>query len=488
MCECDLFLCYRRAGAQTAKLMKRYMDRHANYGKVWYSDLEPYGNYRENVERLIDQAECAVIFLSSGFTEGFLDASGERINCSSYLDARNQEHYECITVHEIIAIERRIQRDPAFRVLTVNLDGYTLNLDEQRVLEKVFRLAGVYTPASVGHFAQCNVNPFYTAKDDEEEFFARWAESVYPIAFYQQRAVQGNFYFGGRQTSVDILLWDTDRGIAASDISFSYLPEPPGFYDRVRRARSEEICHGSQNDDMISVVRYACALTDNDERKQITIHYAQIKYELFFKCLKLWDSSSRFNMSKMLAEYDPEEMLYQIPNAIGMALMVVTADGKLIFSRRSKERKVRSGEYDCSIVEGMKPAAEDYEIGDEDYMERECRRAFQEEICADDSGLEIRVNGLILDKAYGQWNFVGTLFTPKTAAELRELHPLRKDTFERIQLEYVPYLTPTGERTLAFLREKVSQYRKEGLWGTALAVLYAALRCVGFTGQELAEF
>ena len=41
--ETDIFLCYRRTGAQTAKLFKRYLESMQFGGKVWYSDDEIYG-------------------------------------------------------------------------------------------------------------------------------------------------------------------------------------------------------------------------------------------------------------------------------------------------------------------------------------------------------------------------------------------------------------------------------------------------------------
>lgn len=69
--ETDVFICYRRYGAQTAKLFKRYLIAHNFPGKVWYSDSEINGNYRLDPADLISEAGCAVMFIDPDFTKDF---------------------------------------------------------------------------------------------------------------------------------------------------------------------------------------------------------------------------------------------------------------------------------------------------------------------------------------------------------------------------------------------------------------------------------
>ena len=94
----QLFLCYRRSGAQTAKLFSFYMRRKYPQIRVWYSDLEPEGNYKLNIPDLIGGSYGVVIFLSRDFTKGFLDRNGN-INTNSDGEKPSEE---CITVQEII--------------------------------------------------------------------------------------------------------------------------------------------------------------------------------------------------------------------------------------------------------------------------------------------------------------------------------------------------------------------------------------------------
>lgn len=486
----NVFLCYRRAGAQTAKLFKHYLQQYPYYGSVWYSDEETYGNYRQDIKRLIDAAECVVIFLSKNFTEGFLDETGEHANCRS--NEKNGLMMECITVLEIIEIEKRIQRAKKkgedFRVITVNIDGYQLTIEDQLTLEKVFKDQNIYENDSVSHFAQQNINAFFPARDDEKSFFEALAPSVFSSKHYRNEAIKGNFSFLGIPTSVDIILLDAVRHISLKDFSFLQCSNRLvlDFYEQIRNAGAD-IQHEIQNDTMISVVKFDCYLTDDEEKRKVRIYYKPIDYKLFFKTIQLWDSSPRFNMSEHLVRYDSEKPgadIYDIPNAIGLAFMVVTNDHKLVFSRRSLKRRIRSGEYDCTIVEGMKPD----KIESEDYLEQECRRAFREEVCADDEGIEILVNGVILDKQYGQWNIIGTIFTPKTSEQLKILHPRREDTFEQNQLDFVEYMLPSGKKNIEALQLKLKEYSRCGLWGTALAVLYATMLNLGFSEHDLSDF
>ena len=67
----DVFICYRRYTAQTAKLFKKYLVKHHFSGEVWYSDSEVYGNYKSDPSDLISSAECAIIFIDPKFTDGF---------------------------------------------------------------------------------------------------------------------------------------------------------------------------------------------------------------------------------------------------------------------------------------------------------------------------------------------------------------------------------------------------------------------------------
>lgn len=483
----QLFLCYRRAGAQTAKLFSFYMRRNHPEIQVWYSDRENEGNYSLDIPELMRVSYGVILFLSSGFTKGFLDKQG-RINANSY---RSSQGEECITVQEIIEIEKNLQKRSNFELHIINLDGAVFSKHDQCVLETVFQQAGILTKDSISHFSQRNHNAFYTARDHEELFFDKMIRAYLPNT--NQISIQGNFSVGNYTTTVDILCWDCHQFILPENISFELENEEIPLYDRIERTPIQgEVLH--QDDDILSAVRFEQGLTTNEEKKSIRLFCKISKYHLFRKALDLWDQNG-FKMSMAISQYlnDKEEhRKYPIPNAIGLAMMVVTADNKLVFSKRSSKRRVRSNEFDCSIVEGLLPAVcketgnnrISYDYSMRNYIKLECKRAFCEEICLDQY-IETCLFGLILDRKYGQWNIVGLIRSSLTSQQIRALHPIRDDTTEVNRLYFVDYLTEKGERNLSSVKDALMLYNKEGFWDTALTVLCGSLIVLGFKQNEI---
>ena len=170
---------------------------------------------------------------------------------------------------------------------------------------------------------------------------------------------------------------------------------------------------------------------------------------------------------------------------MGLALFVVTSDGYLVFSRRSENRRIRTGEYDCSIVEGLKPIVNDYSIYDDDYLVNECKRAFEEEVCTHFDGSRTILHGVVLDRAYGQWNAIGTIETPLTSKEISHLHSVRNDTYEKNDLFMVPVLNGDTFES-SNLRMCLKRFRRVGFWDMALTALYATLRYLGAADDDLA--
>ena len=220
--------------------------------------------------------------------------------------------------------------------------------------------------------------PFSTAKDDEYSLFEKLTQDLLADSYFKNLSVQGNFYFGKRGTMADIVVWDAEDGIACSDISFELSLERIALYRKIKSIRcreSEEI----QNNQMISLTGLNVILSDNEEKKMVTIAYQPIEYRLFHKTLQVWHTAG-LNLNQKLTQYTIEKGIYEIPNAMGLAFMVVTADRQLIFTKRSAKRAIRPNEYDCSIVEGLKPevtseAYGTYDIYDENYIELEIRRS-----------------------------------------------------------------------------------------------------------------
>ena len=458
----QLFLCYRRAGAQTAKLFSFYMKRNHPEISVWYSDKEPEGNFSLDIPKLIRSSYGAVIFFSKGFTNGFLDKNGD-INP------------ECITVQEIIEIERNMQERGDFELHIINLDGAAFGNKDRKTLEAVFSRACILNSDSVPRFSQKNINPFYTARDHEDFFFDRMIGAYLPNDI--EALTHGNLSIGKYNTTIDVLCWDCKRYISSNDIVFKLDDTAIPMYDRIEAAPlyQEPLV---QDDDVVSVVQFEQSLTTNEEKKRILIKCTLSKYHLFKKTLDLWDRNG-FSMSREIARYlnsDEHDRFYPIPNAMGLALMVVTGDNKLVFSRRSPKRRVRSNEFDCSIVEGLLPFVDKtiggekacYDYSQENYIQNECRRAFCEEICIA-NGLIVNLFGLILDRKYGQWNFAGIIRTSLTSDQIKARHSTRDDTTEKNLLYYIDYLDSDGNLTIEPLKKALRLFWSSGLWDTALA-------------------
>ncbi len=210
----EIFFCYRRSGAQTAKLYKRFLQDHSFPCEVWYSDDESYGNFETDIPKLIANSECAVVFLSKDFTEGFLDSSGE---CN----------HMCITAHEIVEIIQKKTADDHFRIITINLDGYTLSERDEQIIKKWLLKSNV--PAnSLKHLIQCNRNPFFVAKDFENEFFHKISEHMLSDEFYRNKTI-GNFYLGTLATNADLIVWGNENRIDPTQIIFENYEEEIDF-------------------------------------------------------------------------------------------------------------------------------------------------------------------------------------------------------------------------------------------------------------------
>lgn len=483
--ETDIFLCYRRLGAQTAKLFYHYCIMHNYPYAVWYSDEQPYGNYKQDIANLVRQAECVILFISKDFTNGFLDENG-RIN-----QRRSEESpskYECITVQEIIEIEKKRQSDQSFKVIGINLDLYTLNEKDALILEEVFSQAGIYTDQSVSFYLQMNTNYFNTATDYEERLFAKMMTRLLPI-FNVKKEMQGNFWFGSKRTSLDLVYNGFNNPIRSDSIVFEISSESCPFYERISKKR-KEFERDSQNDDMISVVNVNSEKADNTEELSVIIQYKTIKYELFRKTIELLsagDEEVRGHLDYCVGESINNEA-FQVPNAMGLAFMVITHDDHFLFTQRSIQRHIRPGEPDCSIVEGLKPVVKEngkilYDYSYDDYLGKEIRRGFEEEICDEwRSDNKISIYGIILDREYAQWNVFGVIKTSMTAEEIEIAHPKRKDTYEKNRITKVKF----DPNEPSDLRNMLIDCEEKGMWDTALATVYGALIHMGI--QRVDQF
>ena len=456
---CDIFLCYRSRGAQTAKLFKRYMASQGG-GDVWYAEDEAGGTDRQDIPSLIGGAKCAVLFITEDFFQGFSGDDGK--------DA---------TVLAVTEIERRLSTDPDFRMLTVFLDRGPLDREEEAALEQAFRSSGVLCPGSLAHFTGSDRIPFDTARDHENDLFRLLRTAIQAVVSRRWSAA-GSFRFCGKKTAVDLVQAELTGPV---EIAFSEYSGTVPFHERIDQIPGNAYTD-RRTDEMICVVGWESSRNPDNGGVHILLTYKPVEYRLFHKSIQLWDDPE-LKLRQKMQDYDctVPGALFEIPNAMGLAMMLVTADGSLVFSRRSRSRRIRPGEFDCTAVEGLQMEVEDektggYDVEDQAYVEHEFLRIYREEICEDTQGVRLLVNGILLDRDYGQWNIAGTVFTPKTSAELQREHPYREDSYEQNELIFVK---PDQ------LKTALEEMRRVGMWDTALAVLQLTLLRMGLDSASL---
>ena len=291
----DVFLCYRHHGAQTAKLFKRYLEKEGFPGRVWYSDLENLGNYRNDIDDLVRNSESIVILIDDKFTNGFLDES---------------LYWDCVTKYEILSIARKQLSNTPAQLFTVFLDRAGFSAEENAVMRTLFSDFN-FTDAeqAVRLLTQNNQIFFSTRKDFEEILFHNLETLMLSNTYFKKQKIKGNFYFGTMPTDVDIVLWDIDRGISPEKVYFELEPKEIPFYAKIEKMRSR-VEFERQNNEMISIIGFEALLSDNIEEKSVYIKYKFVPYELFYKCLKLWDD---LGCARIISLYDWRKDLYPIP-------------------------------------------------------------------------------------------------------------------------------------------------------------------------------
>jgi len=464
MPNCDVFLCYREPGAQTAKLFRQYLQRHAPHLSVWYSDTESIGHFKDDVAPLIRSAHYAVIFLSDTFTKGFSSQKTDPDNI-------------CITALEMVEIEKKLQTDTEFKIIPVFLgEKYTvLSSRQKRDLEGLFDRHGVLTKESISHFSCANHAHFNPRTEAETLLFEKLYKAIDNSLTYYDRP-DGDFRFRwmpDRPTWVHEIACEPTHPISVHFESVETEVDFPDTYEYVRRKAGGKT-DTEWDDDVINATTVATRRETNSDRLHIAIGYTITKYARFAETQKFLKDADD-TCWKALSAFDSEtpDAVFPLPNAVGLALMVVTNDHYLVFAMRSKRRNIRPREYDVSIVEGLWDKLHtpdggqtaDY-MADPAYLQKEILRGYAEEISSHTDGLQIYLHGLILDKQYAQWNITGTVFTDRSREQLESEYASRTDKYEKTTHYYVECQPDS-------IMREVQSFKNEpnAMWDTALCVL-----------------
>ena len=177
---CDIFFCYRGKEVLLPKLFSRYIDRinkdqsdKRNFGKVWFSDLEAKGNYvdEEELFSLMNSAKYFVLFIFSGFTQGFFDENHQLVQ-------------NCVTAKELIVAEKVRQKrkntDNELIFIGINMNGESFNEQDVENLRHLFLYNHILREDTISEFVQLNKNNFDLRQGSEELFFNRILEGLTP--------------------------------------------------------------------------------------------------------------------------------------------------------------------------------------------------------------------------------------------------------------------------------------------------------------------
>lgn len=117
-----------------------------------------------------------------------------------------------------------------------------------------------------------------------------------------------------------------------------------------------------------------------------------------------------------------------LSQGVGIVLTVVTADEKIVLTRRRADTGIRPNELDVSVVEAIDPYQDAVENSNGEQHSRKtidlykvAIRGLKQELGMVASRDQIHLLGFGVDLEYYQWNIIGTVNTNLTSSQIIEL-------------------------------------------------------------------
>ncbi len=238
-----------------------------------------------------------------------------------------------------------------------------------------------------------------------------------------------NFIIGNRETSVVVVDGDGYAPFENQNLNVHIVEKAPfdvpeeiaAFRASTVAALEEKKARGETipwNGSTLSLYKYIVSRTADNEDYQLELFLSKNDYYTVYSTIHNLNTGEPDLREKYIETFGFENgELYRLPNSIGLCLCVRTRDNKLIFAVRSSDSGYRPGESDVSVVEGINPQ---YDIKRHSLdLYGACTRAVYEEIGNIEEGkMDISVLGLVFDKDYNQWNFIGDVYVDMTKEEL----------------------------------------------------------------------
>lgn len=245
----------------------------------------------------------------------------------------------------------------------------------------------------------------------------------------------------------------------------SLHPDFDEVYDQVFREESGKT-GGMTNGDVLALQSYDINRLGVEENPTLHLNLQKTTFYRFYTaCVDPRATESR---TRHLSTFAPEgSPLQDIPNAVGISLIVESSDKKFLFALRSAKRVgPRKGEWDVSVVEAIHPHKDSNKKTKRVDILKAAARGLAEELGVYPSTNDIEILGFGVDLEYYQWNIIG-LVRIKAEAEsiLAGRVQLAKDRHEHRNLQPVDS-APLA--TLDFLKT-------HSMWSSGLATVYYAL-------------
>ncbi len=299
-----------------------------------------------------------------------------------------------------------------------------------------------------------------------------------------------NVHIAGFATMVHIAEGDGKLILASRNITIRMNRPKPSLPEIVRKSRTRTIrrlaverrgATGAaptwNSDTLVALYKYKLSRTGPDEEIAIDLAVGPTDYATFAATVLSLDeplecvgSDGVAGQASLRSIYFPHEaasreaLIKPIPflaNGIGVSLLLFTDDGQVILTRRRPTARARPNERDVSVTEGLHSELDRSESTSLDVYAC-AARGCEEELGVRVAIHDIQILAFAVDLQYYQWNFIGLVEAPYSAAEILELHALHaRDRWES-HLEAVP-----ADPGAVFQR-----FRQDGVWDLGLVTAY----------------
>ena len=269
-------------------------------------------------------------------------------------------------------------------------------------------------------------------QDPFNQIYLKFRRFVFRLFFKKKRSTISQaqtFVIGDRATNVVVIDGDGYGAFGNKNLTVHILedsayksPQEILEYRKKTVAELEERKNRGEiipwNGNTLSLYKYIVSRTANFEDYQLEIFLEKKDYYTVYSTIHNLNNGNPSLRDKYIETFSFENnTIYPLPNSIGLCLCVRTKDNKMIFSIRSTDSGYRPGQTDVSVVEGLNPQY-DLKRHSLDLLSA-CYRAVSEEIGnIEENKIDVSVLGLLFDKEYNQWNFIGDVYIDMIQDEL----------------------------------------------------------------------